>query len=278
MSKDTLRLRIGNRGRSTEKRSGDSPLETNCTPKSKRSPEKKVKKPVPRTRTSRLLSFSILLLCAIIIMKHPRTASMASDLLTPAERFLSEIDRWGNFTMTSTIRGAINDVLNASGVRSDPEVPFYSDFIGASSNLSVRHPVLFIPGYITSGLEIWANLPCAKAKFRERIWGTASMVKLFITDPSCWVQHMLLVPVYGNDSVHWADPVGVKIKATSGLASADFLLGDYWVWNPIIEALGRVGYDESRMHMMSYDWRVPIRDLEVRDRFMTRLKLEIESM
>ncbi len=187
----------------------------------------------------------IVLVTAAVFVRHPKSAPIIVDFLSPAEKFLTELDRWGNFTVTSTIRSVIQDVFNASSSRVEPELPFYIDIIAGAANSTVRRPVLFVPGYITSGMEIWANLPCAKARFRERIWGTANMVKLFITDPKCWVHHMLLSPIYGQEingsqSVHFMDPVGVKIKPTSGLAAADFVIGDYWVWNPIIEALGYV--------------------------------------
>ena len=224
----------------------------------------------------------IVLGIAAFLFRYPRGAHMV-DLLSPAERFLSEMDRWGNFTVTATLRSVINDVFNASTSRVEQELPFYIDIIAGAANSTTRRPVFFLPGYITSWLEIWANLPCAKARFRERIWGTANMVKLFITDPKCWVNHMLLHPKYGQEidgsqSIHFADPVGVKIKPTSGLGSADFVIGDYWVWNPVIEALGYAGYDESMMWMMSYDWRLPVRDLEYKDRFFTRMALEIEKL
>lgn len=246
---------------------------------------RKPKSPKPSSRIYRpkTLITLLVLIAAIVFVRHPKSGPIVVDFLSPAERMLSELDRWGNFTLTSAIRGAISDIFNASSTRVERELPFYIDIISDSVNSTIRRPVFFIPGYITSGLEIWANLPCAKAKFRERIWGTANMVKLFITDPKCWISHMLLEPILGTDkngtrSLHFTDPVGVRIKPAGGLAAADFVIGDYWVWNPIIEALGYAGYDESYMWMMSYDWRLPIRDLEFKDRFFTRMALEIEKL
>jgi phospholipid:diacylglycerol acyltransferase len=240
------------------------------------------KKHQPQRHSRGLITF-IVLIAAAVLVKHPRSSPMVMELLSPAERLLSELDRWGNFTVTATIRNAINDVFNASSTSVERELPFYIDIIATAANSTVKRPVFFLPGYITSGLEVWANLPCANVKFRDRIWGTAQMVKLFITNPKCWVDHMLLHPIYGAEidgikSVHFSDPVGVRIKPASGLASADFVIGDYWVWNPIIEALGYAGYDESRMWMMSYDWRLPLRDLEHKDRFFSRMVLEIEKL
>jgi phospholipid:diacylglycerol acyltransferase len=215
---------------------------------------------------------------------------MATELLDPAERFVYDLDSWANTTLTSKLKNAILEVINSTRARLEGELPFYQDILLEDANttaLAPPHPVVFIPGYITGGLEIWAALPCVNSRFRERIWGTASMIKLFITDPHCWVQHMVLQARYEHldpageplpGSVHFQNPSGIKIMPTSGLAAADFLLGDYWVWNPIIEALGYAGFDETSMSMMAYDWRLSLRDLETRDKFMTHTKLEIEKM
>jgi phospholipid:diacylglycerol acyltransferase len=160
---------------------------------------------------------------------------------------------------------------------------FYDDILERVDSDTARRPVIFLPGYVTSGLELWKSKPCARAKFRERIWGTASMVKLFLTNSQCWIDHMRLVPKYGRvtksgQTVHFTEPEGVRIQPASGLAAADFVLGDYWVWNPIIEALASAGYDESMMFMMSYDWRLPLRDLEYKDKYYSRMALEIEKL
>lgn len=37
--------------------------------------------------------------------------------------------------------------------------------------LSVKHPVVFVPGIVTGGLELWEGKPCADGLFRKRLWG-----------------------------------------------------------------------------------------------------------
>lgn len=37
--------------------------------------------------------------------------------------------------------------------------------------LSVKHPVLFVPGIVTGGLELWEGHHCADGLFRKRLWG-----------------------------------------------------------------------------------------------------------
>ena len=50
-----------------------------------------------------------------------------------------------------------------------------------------------------------------------------------------------------------------------------------WVWSRIIENLADVGYDGSRMTMMSYDWRLGYKHMEERDGYFTKLKHTIEA-
>lgn len=37
--------------------------------------------------------------------------------------------------------------------------------------LSVKHPVVFVPGIVTGGLELWEGHQCADGLFRKRLWG-----------------------------------------------------------------------------------------------------------
>ena len=34
---------------------------------------------------------------------------------------------------------------------------------------------MVLPGFVTTGLELWAALPCAASSFRQRLWGTMKM-------------------------------------------------------------------------------------------------------
>ena len=244
--------------------------------------------PCSRQGSSRLLKVGVaigLTIVAIVVAQHPPRSPLLNDLISPAERLLREVGAWGNFTVTGKIRDAVREVYATTFAEEQVVQTFYADILNQTSDSTKRHPVFFIPGYITSGLELWQSRPCARAKFRERIWGTTSMVKLFLTNPSCWIDHMRLVPKFGAEesssgarTVHFSEPEGIRIQPTSGLSAADYVLGEYWVWNPIFEALARAGYDESQMWMMSYDWRLALRDLEYKDRYFSRMSLEIEKL
>lgn len=37
--------------------------------------------------------------------------------------------------------------------------------------LKAMHPVIFIPGIVTGGLELWEGKQCADGLFRKRLWG-----------------------------------------------------------------------------------------------------------
>lgn len=37
--------------------------------------------------------------------------------------------------------------------------------------LKVKHPVVFFPGIVTGGLELWEGHQCAEGLFRKRLWG-----------------------------------------------------------------------------------------------------------
>ncbi|KAL6754080.1 Lecithin:cholesterol acyltransferase-domain-containing protein [Haematococcus lacustris] len=135
-----------------------------------------------------------------------------------------------------------------------------------------KHPVVIIPGFVTSGLELWEGLPCARRYFRQRMWGTLSMMQTFLRDSSCWFDHMALDPSSG------LDPPGVKIRAAQGLESVDFFIQGYWVWGKLVEALADVGYDSNTLVSMAYDWRLAVPLMEARDGWFTRLKLTVEML
>lgn len=37
--------------------------------------------------------------------------------------------------------------------------------------LTVNHPVVFVPGIVTGGLELWEGRQCAEGLFRKKLWG-----------------------------------------------------------------------------------------------------------
>lgn len=133
-------------------------------------------------------------------------------------------------------------------------------------------PVIMIPGVTSTGLEIWEGKSCAQSLFRQRLWGTLTMLRTLLMDKECWIEHLKLNPRTGGD------PEGIRLRAAQGLEAADFILPGFWVWARIISNLAEIGYDHNNLHMAAYDWRLDIGNLELRDRYFTRLKSQIEMM
>jgi phospholipid:diacylglycerol acyltransferase len=138
-------------------------------------------------------------------------------------------------------------------------------------NAHAKYPIIMIPGFVTSGLELWEGTTCAKKHFRQRLWGSVSMAKTFLADRHCWREHLALHPMTGMD------PPRIRVRSAQGFEAADNFIATYWVWSKIIENLADVGYDGSSMTMMSYDWRLGYEYLEKRDGYFTKLKLAIEG-
>jgi len=137
-------------------------------------------------------------------------------------------------------------------------------------NITAKHPVVFVPGIVTGGLELWQGKPCADGLFRKRLWG-GTFGEIY-RRPRCWMDHMSL------DNETGLDPEGIRVRPVSGLVAADYFAPGYFVWAVLIENLAGIGYEEKSMYMASYDWRLTFQNTEVRDKSMTRLKNTIETM
>jgi phospholipid:diacylglycerol acyltransferase len=83
--------------------------------------------------------------------------------------------------------------------------------------------VVFVPGIVSTGLEVWDAKACAKKHFRQRFWGTSLMIQKVLLSKECWLEHICL------NQTTWLDPDGIKLRSASGLAAADYLVGEYWV-------------------------------------------------
>ena len=125
----------------------------------------------------------------------------------------------------------------------------------AEQNATAKHPVVIIPGFVTSGLELWKGKPCKlvgfiihcvfdhhgvqiltltlglKKHFRQRIWGSASMAAAFFADRQCWREHLALHLKTGMD------PENIRVRSAQGFEAADNFIATYWVWSRIIENL-----------------------------------------
>ena len=137
---------------------------------------------------------------------------------------------------------------------------------------TAKYPIILIPGVISTGLEVWQGRACAEPYFRQRLWGTLTMLRMMILDKECWLEHMRL------DEQTGGDPEGIRVRAAQGLEAADFMFPGIWVLGRIIENLAEVGYDSNSMYMAAYDWRVDIQEQQRRDHYYSKLKALIETV
>ncbi|TPX39071.1 hypothetical protein SeLEV6574_g07438 [Synchytrium endobioticum] len=171
----------------------------------------------------------------------------------------------------------------------DKEPPLEDFIIGKTlhneEGTTAHYPVVMLPGVVSTGLESWTTPPmktmdggvkieCNTNYFRKRVWGTMNMVQMLLLNKQCWLLMMRLDPETGLDD----GKTGSKVRASQGLDSVDFLFPGYWVWNKVINNLAAIGYDNSQLHTASYDWRLSFKNMEIRDKFFSRLQRSIESI
>ncbi|KAL2914555.1 phospholipid:diacylglycerol acyltransferase [Polyrhizophydium stewartii] len=162
--------------------------------------------------------------------------------------------------------------------------------LAREQGLHAKHPVVFIPGIVSTQLEVWNPPPreragttaaaaaaseeaiqkCGQRYFRKRMWGTLNQFRALLLDKQCWIEHMKLDPVTG------LDPPFVRLRAAQGLDAADYLFPGYWVWARIISNMAAIGADNNNMHLATYDWRLSFANLEKRDLYFSKLKSTIE--
>lgn len=140
-----------------------------------------------------------------------------------------------------------------------------------SQGIEAKHPVVMIPGVISTGLESWGTGDTSRQYFRKRLWGSWSMMRALVMDKAEWKNHVML------DRETGLDPPGIKLRAAQGFDATDFFITGYWIWNKILENLATIGYDPTNAFTAAYDWRRSYPNLEVRDQYFSRLKSYIET-
>ncbi|KAI9836160.1 MAG: hypothetical protein M1837_003448 [Sclerophora amabilis] len=140
-----------------------------------------------------------------------------------------------------------------------------------SQGVHAQHPVIMVPGVISTGLESWGTEEKSKQYFRKRLWGSWSMMRALVLDKASWKRHIML------DKITGLDPPGIKLRAAQGFDAADFFVTGYWIWSKILENLATIGYDPTNSYTAAYDWRLSYSNLEVRDQYFSRLKAYIET-
>ncbi|KAL1995078.1 hypothetical protein VTN49DRAFT_1265 [Thermomyces lanuginosus] len=141
-----------------------------------------------------------------------------------------------------------------------------------AQGIKAKHPVVMVPGVISTGLESWGTDDESRQYFRKRLWGSWSMMRALVLDKAGWKNHIML------DKETGLDPPNIKLRAAQGFDATDFFITGYWIWNKILENLATIGYDPTNALSAAYDWRLSYLNLETRDQYFTRLKQHIELM
>jgi len=94
----------------------------------------------------------------------------------------------------------------------------------ADEGAKAKYPIILIPGFTTSGLEVWGNEECGRKYFRTRFWGTMDQAKALLADKDCWRRHMTLDPYTGGDP-----SPSIRLRPTEGMVAGDYFMAPYWV-------------------------------------------------
>lgn len=157
-------------------------------------------------------------------------------------------------------------------MREDKGATIRPGLLARNEGIRKKYPIIMLPGATTTGLEIWQGKPCAKAYFKQRLWGTMSMFSsLASMDAACFLEHISLNLTTG------LDPDGIKVRPAQGLDNVEYLIPGFWVWAKIIESLADIGYDSHDLIAHPYDWRLSPAKLEIRDGLLTRMKHSFEA-
>lgn len=170
--------------------------------------------------------------------------------------------------------GLVKDVRDlVQGERDVAEAydSFYVGLRARAEGLDAHHPVVMIPGVISTGLESWGTANISRQYFRKRLWGSWTMMRALVLDREAWKKHVML------DKKTGLDPPSIKLRAAQGFDATDFFITGYWIWNKIFENLATIGYDPTNSYTAAYDWRLSYSNLEVRDQYFSRLKSYIEG-
>ena len=79
-----------------------------------------------------------------------------------------------------------------------------------SQGVTALHPVIMIPGVISTGLESWGTEKESIQYFRKRLWGSWNMMRALVLDKASWKRHIML------DRLTGLDPPGIKLRAAQG--------------------------------------------------------------
>lgn len=76
-----------------------------------------------------------------------------------------------------------------------------------------KYPVVMVPGFVTSGLEVWKGKDCMEKFFRERVWGGFSSAQYWLRERYCVMENLALDPINGGRYLY------IHIQSVQSLAN-----------------------------------------------------------
>ncbi|KAN0073096.1 Lecithin:cholesterol acyltransferase domain containing protein [Elaphomyces granulatus] len=241
------------------------------------SPASRLKRYLAKPRGKRRYSFIFLLgglfgICvALFFANHNEVISLDALLDLNLDALIDVIPQ-GILRDAKEFTGPYDGWLQQNEREADSYDSFAVGLHLQSQGVQAKHPVVMIPGVISTGLESWGTSSASRQYFRKRLWGSWSMMRALVLDKAGWKSHIIL------DKVTGLDPPGVKLRAAQGFDATDFFISGYWIWNKILQNLASIGYDPTNAFSATYDWRLSYLNLETRDQYFSRLKSYIEMM
>ncbi|SCU83078.1 LAMI_0C01926g1_1 [Lachancea mirantina] len=273
---------MGVKNRKKHTKNTPEPQKTNhITPhESLRRDSKKTKK---SWRDSRRTVFSLGAIVGLLIALYfggfsGKTNTALFDNLVNFEFLQEYMEDWRE-VIPQSISSLISD-FQQRNLQTTPPTSLTESFavgkqLRREMNLTSKHPVIMVPGVVSTGIESWGvygDEECpSEPHFRKRLWGSFYMLKSMVLDKVCWLRHVMLDPETG------LDPPNFTLRAAQGFEASDFFMAGYWIWNKVLQNLGAIGYEPTKMSTAAYDWRLAYLDLERRDGYFSKLRQQIEE-
>lgn len=237
---------------------------------------KKLKKKLYQTRRATFVLGTVLGLLLTVAI----TAYSSDNIKNELDRFIN-FDSFNDFfeDWRDAMPLGLLQMLDSDKVTSKEELHGSAESFSVGKRmrkegLESKYNVVMVPGVISTAIESWGTTEdgdCPSiSHFRKRMWGSFYMLRTMVLDKTCWLKHIKLDPETG------LDPPNIKLRASQGFDSSDFFVTGYWIWNKILQNLAAIGYGPDNMITAAYDWRLAYLDLEKRDGYFSKLKLQLE--
>ncbi|GLD97098.1 hypothetical protein PINS_up005781 [Pythium insidiosum] len=121
-----------------------------------------------------LLGIAGFALLNVLYLEHEMPEVMqlpAESMKLLREKFKSE---WSKRVSEDLLAGFDYRPLLSSAAEDRPGLRLHRE------NVTAHAPVVMLPGFTSTGLEIWNGSECSKAYFRQRMWGTTRMLQQFM--------------------------------------------------------------------------------------------------